>query len=48
LPGVRPVRSELIYLLVSLDKQFTAEGPGEPWEICYARQILRHCQPSGD
>ena len=46
--GVRPVRSELIYLLVSLDKQFTAEAPGEPWEIYYARQILRHFQPSGD
>jgi hypothetical protein len=28
--GVRPVRSELIYLLVSLDRQFTAEAPGEP------------------
>lgn len=40
--GVRPVRSELIYLLVSLDKQFTAEAPGEPWETYYARQILRH------
>jgi hypothetical protein len=37
--GVRPVRSELIYLLVSLDKQFTAEAPGEPWEVYYARQI---------
>jgi hypothetical protein len=23
---------ELIYLLVSLDKQFTAEAPGEPWQ----------------
>jgi hypothetical protein len=45
--GVRPVRSELIYLLVSLDRQFTAEAPGEPWETCYARQILRHFQPSG-
>jgi len=31
--GVRPVRSELIYLLVSLDRQFTAEAPGEPWEL---------------
>jgi hypothetical protein len=30
--GARPVRSELIYLLVSLDKQYTAEAPGEPWE----------------
>ena len=44
--GARPVRSELIYLLVSLDKQFTAEAPGEAWEIYYARQILRHFQPS--
>ena len=44
--GARPVRSELIYLLVSLDKQFTAEAPGEPWETYYARQILRHFQPS--
>jgi hypothetical protein len=45
--GARPVRSELIYLLVSLDKQYTAQAPGEPWEIYYARQILRHFQPSG-
>jgi hypothetical protein len=45
--GVRPVRSELIYLLVSLDRQFTAEAPGEPWETYYARRILRHFQPSG-
>ncbi len=44
--GARPVRSELIYMLVSLDKQFTAEAPSEPWEIYYARQILRHFQPS--
>src|SRR5712672_2629591 len=44
--GARPVRSELIYLLVSLDKQFTAEAPGEPWETYYARQILRPFQPS--
>jgi hypothetical protein len=43
--GARPVRSELIYLLVSLDKQYTAEKPGEPWELYYARQILRHFQP---
>ena len=43
--GARPVRSELIYLLVSLDKQFTAEAPGEPWEVYYARQIQRHFQP---
>ena len=41
------VRSELIYLLVSLDRQYTAEAPGEPWETWYARQILRHFRPSG-
>jgi hypothetical protein len=46
--GAKPVRSELIYLLVSLDKQYTAEAPGEPWENYYARQILRHFQPPGD
>jgi hypothetical protein len=44
--GARPVRSELIYLLVSLDKQYTAEAPGEPWETYYARQILGHFRPS--
>jgi hypothetical protein len=44
--GVRPVHSELIYLLVSLDKQVTAEAAGEPWETYYARHILRHFQPS--
>jgi hypothetical protein len=47
LPGARPARSELVYLLVSLDEQYTAEAPGEPWETCYARQILRHFRPSG-
>jgi len=45
--GARPVRSELIYLLVSLDKQYTAEGPSEPWETYYAHQILRHFRLSG-
>jgi hypothetical protein len=45
--GAKPVRSELIYLLVSLDKQYTADAPGEPWETYYARQIVRHFRPSG-
>jgi hypothetical protein len=40
--GARPVLSELIYLLVSLDKQYTAEAPGESWEVYYMRRILRH------
>ncbi len=40
-----PVRSELIYLLVDLDKLYTAEQPGEPWESYYARRILDHFHP---
>jgi hypothetical protein len=30
--GTKPVRSELTYLLVSLDKDYTASQPSEPWE----------------
>jgi hypothetical protein len=45
--GARPVRSELIYLLVSLGKQYTAQAPSEPWETCCAREITRHFRPSG-
>jgi hypothetical protein len=40
--AVTLVRSELIYLLVSLDKQYTAEQPAVPWESYYARRILAH------
>ena len=45
--GSRPVRSELVYLLVSLDKRYTAENPDEPWERYYARGVVRHFQPPG-
>ena len=44
--GVTPVRSELIYLLVSLDKQYSAEKPAEPWQSYYARQLLAHFSPT--
>jgi hypothetical protein len=37
--GRRPVRSELTYLLVLLDKEVSARPPGEPWEQYYARRI---------
>lgn len=43
--GLKPVRSELTYLLVSLDKQYTAEQPAEPWEAYYARRIADHFEP---
>jgi hypothetical protein len=45
--GVKPVRSELTYLLVSLDKEYTATQPGEPWETHYAQRILAHFSPQG-
>jgi hypothetical protein len=45
--GVKPVRSELTYLLVGLDKEYTAGQPGEPWEAYYAQRILAHFSPPG-
>jgi hypothetical protein len=38
--GVRPVRSELVYTLVRLDKEYTAAKPSERWEDVYARDLL--------
>jgi hypothetical protein len=43
--GTKPVRSELTYLLVSLNKDYTASKSGEPWETYYARRILDHFNP---
>ncbi len=43
--GTKPVRSELVYLLVSLDKQYTAEQPSEPWESYYGRRVFDHFKP---
>lgn len=45
--GVKPVRSELVYLLVSLDKEYTAAQREEPWETYYAQRILSHFSPPG-
>jgi hypothetical protein len=42
LPGRKPVRSELIYLLVLLDKEVTGRQLTEPWEQYYARRIIEH------
>ncbi len=35
----RPVRSHLVHALVELDRNFTAEGPDEPWEAWYAARL---------
>jgi hypothetical protein len=39
---VKPVRSELVYMLVRLDKKHTAEGSGEKWEDYYAGGLVEH------
>jgi hypothetical protein len=38
--GTTPVRSELVYVLVDLDKQYTATQPAEPWPHYYARELV--------
>ena len=43
--GLKPVRSELTWLLVGLDKQFVAEHPAESWEDYYARRIIELYRP---
>ena len=45
--GTRPVRSELTYLLVALDKDFTRDKPAERWEDFYAARLLRHFATTG-
>jgi hypothetical protein len=45
--GTKPVRSELTYLLVSLDKAYAASQADEPWESYYAQQIFDHFRSSG-
>jgi hypothetical protein len=44
--GTTPVRSELIYELVRLDREFNASKPDEPWDRYYARQLLQRFQPA--
>jgi hypothetical protein len=39
--GTKPVRSELTYMLVSLDKEYASDS-GEPWESYYAQRLLKH------
>ena len=40
--GVKPVRSELTYMLVSLDKEFTREAPAQAWEDFYAEKLAAY------
>jgi hypothetical protein len=45
--GVTPVRSELTWLLVTLDKEFTSEQPDGRWEDHYARRLIEHFGTGG-
>jgi hypothetical protein len=38
--GGAPVRSELVYTLVSLDREYGAEAPEARWEDWYAERLL--------
>jgi hypothetical protein len=40
--AVRPVRSEVTYMLVRLDNEYGADGGDEPWEEYYARRLQEH------
>ncbi len=40
--GVKPVRSELTYMLVKLDKDYTVEKPHEKWEEYYAKKLREY------
>ena len=40
--GATVVRSELTWLLVGLDKEYTERRPDQRWENYYAQELLRH------
>jgi hypothetical protein len=40
--GAKVVRSELVYPLVRLDKEYRDRHPVERWEDYYARELVRH------
>jgi hypothetical protein len=49
LPDLLParlVRSELTYMLVRLDREYSADGGGERWEEYYARRLQEHFVPA--
>jgi hypothetical protein len=40
--GRKPVRSELVWLLVGLDKEYTEARPDPPWPDWYAQRVIEH------
>jgi hypothetical protein len=37
--GVKPVRSELVYMLVKLERDFAEQSPGGRWQDYYASEL---------
>lgn len=40
--GRTPVRSELVYMLVKLDKDYSSQARKAPWERYYAAELRKH------
>jgi hypothetical protein len=40
--GTKPVRSELVWMLVRLNKEYTQASPNDPWPDWYAPRIVDH------
>ena len=38
----KPVRSELTYMLVRLDREYAEESRDEPWQRWYAQRLVEH------
>jgi len=45
--GAAPVRSELVWLLVGLDKDYTQAGSSAPWPEHYAARIVERLASTG-
>ena len=44
--GAKPVRSELTYLLVALDKEYVQSQPSVRWEDFYASRLMQALSPA--
>lgn len=40
--GIKPVRSELVFMLVKLDKDYEKNKPAEKWEEYYAQKLKEY------
>jgi hypothetical protein len=43
--GIKVVRSELVWVLVGLDKEYAASDPATPWPQWYAERIVARFAP---